>query len=343
VLPFCLAGFESSFLTLPLSYAREGVFLSPSAVEHLAQEIIALEVESSRLAQRLEAACERYLAALRKTLPRQLVQACYVLCTQVHPLVFLRLNFDQRYQLQQHLKQVGEEIAATMTLEKLMQQAQQQAAAKAQELLAEEAQIPSAIPEQSEISPASEPETIQNSALEYSEPVPHLDPSSGVDSSNGEVAAEPKPQWLTVPTDPEAIAQWLEGLSEVIRAQLRRASNAANAALQQADIFESTIPLEILEAKRSREPGQGPSGPPNLLRLVVSQQASEDEGEVQILAVDLRLPEIEFTDPHLMDQRRELQTLMQELRRLSERYTERQRQWAIAQAETAWRSSWPRD
>lgn len=307
-------------------------------MEHLAKEIIALEAESSRLAQRLEAACARYLDALRTTLPRQLVQACYVLCTQVHPQVFLQLNFDQRHQLQQQLKQVGEDIAATLTLDRLMKLVDQLAAAKEQEFLHEQESVFSAFPDLSEKSLSSDVEPSPGGSQGSAESVAMAGPIHDEAETTSQSWWRAKP-----PTDPRAIAQWLQVLSEIVRRQLIQASHAANVALQKAQIFESQIPLEILEAKRASDPSQGPSGPPNLLKLMVSKPGSDHEGELQIVAVDLRLPEIEFTDPRLMDLRRELQTLMQELRRLEQRYTERQRQWAIAQAETAWRSSWPRD
>jgi hypothetical protein len=306
------------------------------AVEHLAQELKALEAESSRLAQRLASAYGRYLELLQQALPQQLVQACYVLCTQVHPQEFLQLSYDQRHQLQQQLKQLGQATAATLTLDRLQQQAQR----LQQELdLKAKRGTGVSLAQASDTQALSAPseQTLAN-PLESAAPLE--EPQDAVGTGSLAVSSESPPN---LPDQPGAIARWLQQTGETIRWQLRQASIQANHLLQQAQILSTPLPQELLAASLSEEVSQPPGGPPNLLRLLVTREAEDGSEEVQQVAVALRLPEIEFADPHLMDRRRELQGLVQELRRLGQRYAEHQRQWAIAQAEAAWRTSWPRD
>jgi hypothetical protein len=306
-------------------------------VEHLARELQALEAESSRLAQRLRSAYGRYLELLQQSLPQQLVQACYVLCTQVQPQEFLQLSYDQRHQLQRQLKQLGEAAASTLTLDRLQQQAQR----LQQEIEINAQQVAEAIP-----APASDTQVLSTpSELAQAPPPESLSPGKEqpLTLADRPAAVSSEPTEPNLSDRPVAIARWLQQIGEMIRWQLHRVSIQANQLLQQAQILSTPLPQDLLAASLNEEVSQTPSGPPNLHRLRVTREAEEESEEVQLVAVALRLPEIEFADPHLLDQRRELQGLAQELRRLGQRYAEHHRQWAIAQAEAAWRTSWPRD
>ena len=83
------------------------------------------------------------------------------------------------------------------------------------------------------------------------------------------------------------------------------------------------------------------SGSPNLLSLLIEK---EDKSEMfnitPIIAVCLRLTEIEFNDSGLNLIRQKITNLLQKLDSLDDEYQKITRQYAIAQAESAWRSSW---
>jgi len=70
-------------------------------------------------------------------------------------------------------------------------------------------------------------------------------------------------------------------------------------------------------------------------------EADDDKpGITQVVAVRLRLSEIEFGDAAVATQRSKLRHLLTQLSKLGREYQHRQQERAIAQAEAAWRSSW---
>ncbi len=64
---------------------------------------------------------------------------------------------------------------------------------------------------------------------------------------------------------------------------------------------------------------------------------------VHVIALQVRLAEIEFQDPLLMRWRRSIRELNLELNSLSRDYRKYQRQLSIAEAQVAWRSTWLSD
>lgn len=70
----------------------------------LKQILTAIESATSQLAGELDKAHRDYLAVLAQSLRRQVVSACYSLCTQGYPERFLKLTTSQREQVQQTLQ-----------------------------------------------------------------------------------------------------------------------------------------------------------------------------------------------------------------------------------------------
>jgi hypothetical protein len=86
--------------------------------------------------------------------------------------------------------------------------------------------------------------------------------------------------------------------------------------------------------------------PPNLLNLVIEisdEEDSEDSSFTQIMAIYLRLSEIEFADAILLSERKGIRSILVQLNKLGREYQKRQREIKIAEAEAAWRASWFQD
>lgn len=81
---------------------------------------------------------------------------------------------------------------------------------------------------------------------------------------------------------------------------------------------------------------------PNVLNVVVEIESEQKKGEglTQIMAVNLRLTEIEFADSQVSVARKQLRILHGQLQKLRRDYFKKQRELAVAQAEAAWRASW---
>ncbi|MGP1384667.1 MAG: hypothetical protein ACTS2F_13975 [Thainema sp.] len=171
------------------------------------------------------------------------------------------------------------------------------------------------------------------------------------------------------PLSPMQLVDILEKLEYFIAEILQGASQAANRLLQKADILPRQLPEPVFAAAaKAGEAAEGPSsGPPNLLRLLVevaetasptsdldeaddeNEDEDEDEDEplrlpvTPLVAIHLRLSEIEFTTATLSVWRTKIRGSVKQLEGLSRKYKRKQQQLAIAEAESAWRSSWFED
>jgi len=90
------------------------------------------------------------------------------------------------------------------------------------------------------------------------------------------------------------------------------------------------------------EAAEAVAGPPNLLNLLVETENSLESGSTmtQLLAIHLRLSEIEFADSTVMAGRNQIRKLSAKASQLGRDYQKKQRERAVAEAEAAWRSSW---
>jgi hypothetical protein len=132
---------------------------------------------------------------------------------------------------------------------------------------------------------------------------------------------------------------------------LSQVSKEANYLFQQVDILPKALPKVLLEAaSKAEEVTEAVAGTPNLLNLLV-ETADENRSEAapsglsvtHIVAIHLRLTEIEFTDSTVAVWRQKLRSLSARLQSLGKEYQKKQRERAIAEAESAWRASWFED
>jgi hypothetical protein len=84
---------------------------------------------------------------------------------------------------------------------------------------------------------------------------------------------------------------------------------------------------------------------PNILNLVIeiSDQEDAEDSITQIMAIHLRLEEIEFADVTLLTERKGIRNILMQLSKIGREYQKRQKELKIAEAEAAWRASWFED
>ncbi|MEH1854560.1 MAG: hypothetical protein V7L11_23480 [Nostoc sp.] len=272
------------------------------AIERIEQDIAALKEAIRAIAVELKTAYASYLATLGLAVRKQLILASYHLCTQGYPENFLHLSLNQRQQLQQAIRKLGQ-LAAEQLLIYI----------KSEETGGDEGD-------------EGEEENVTSSSsvtLDKSIPEP-LTP----DTSN-----------------PIELAKWQQKLEEVTQEILKKLSHDANLLLQKAGILPKKLPEPILAAAAaaSEASSEVMPGPPNLLNLVIeieNEQQLEDSGLTQVMAINLRLGEIEFADVTLSSERRQIRNILVQLNKLGREYQKKHRERAIAEAEAAWRSSW---
>lgn len=302
------------------------------AIERIEQDIAALEEAITLLQGELDNAYSKYLTLLGQAVQQQMVLASYQICTHGYPESFLSLSFNQRQQLQQELRKRGKQVREQLVnqLEQLKQLAE--TASDAPESMESMPEPPSTNRETSEETP---PELLPESVDSAEEsPIPPNPPK---------LARQPK----IPPTKLEQLMQWLEQLEEAIAQTLQTTSLDTNRLLQKSGIIPEKLPSALLEAAAKAEASSdASSGSPNLLNLLMeapNEDEEEDSTLLRVVAINLRLSEIEFADPTLMASRNQIRSLLGRVSKFKQEYHKRQRERAVAQAEAAWRSSWYED
>ncbi|MHC5933835.1 hypothetical protein [Nostoc sp.] len=281
------------------------------AIERIERDIAALKEAIRAIAVELQTAYASYLNTLGLAVRKQLILASYHLCTQGYPENFLHLSLNQRQQLQQAIRKLGQ-LASEELLTYI----------KSEETGGDEGD----------------------------------EGDEGDGGDGGDEGETPVILGTSIPepliadtSNPIELAKWQQNLEEVTQEILKKLSHDANLLLQKAGILPKKLPEPILAAAAaaaSEASGEVMPGPPNLLNLVIeieNEQQSEDSGLTQIMAINLRLGEIEFADVTLSSERRQIRSILVQLNKLGREYQKKHRERAIAEAEAAWRASWFED
>lgn len=291
------------------------------AIERIERDLAALAESLAKINSEFHTTYEGYLAALGQAAKQQLILACYHICTQGYPESFLQRSFNQRQKMQQLLRQLASASQAQLQL--LVNQ--EEAEGESMKTEEESGQF------QQSFSAILPPSTIPNSSA-----VVEFDPAQ---------PSIPNPQPPRQPPllTPERLLRWQENIERGIFVILKTLSRDANRLLQQSEILPSQLPEPVLEAASQAEvPGEAAAGLPNLLNLIVETEEPASSGgtTLHITAINLRLSEIEFADASVTTWRHQIRNLSVRLNVLRRDYQKKQRERAVLEAESAWRSSW---
>lgn len=150
-------------------------------------------------------------------------------------------------------------------------------------------------------------------------------------------------------SDPVELMKWQFQVEDAIASTLKTLSSQTNSLLQSAEILPNNLPLApLLEAATSASDGapevtSGSGSSPNLLNLLIetdSDNESQESSVTQIIAIHLRLIEIEFADATVRAKRNQIRNISAKLGKLERDYQKKQRERDVAEAEAAWRASW---
>jgi hypothetical protein len=300
------------------------------SIKQITATLAALEQQVTNLGQEFYDTYGGYLTALGQTTQQQLVMASYRVCTEGYPEAFLKLSMRQRQDLQQALRQL---------------------AAKTQANLGTLLQPIEAI----ELVSASHPP-------EDSEANQEIDRESSFDNELELLMSmvNRKRKQLPPTNVMERLVQWQAKLESTITDALQTATHAGNRFLQQSRVLPPNLPEPLLEAAAKSAPPDAIAGNSNVLDLFVEavehsaadqpDPPSPPEGKsregsmvLHLVAINLRLAELEFADPTLTAWRNRLRDLSKRLKALGQIYQKTQREKAVAEAQVAWRSTWTND
>lgn len=308
------------------------------AVERIEQEIAALQQTVKTIAQEFYDTYSQYLIALGQAVRQQLILASYHICTHGYPERFLKLSFSQRQELQQALRRLTREAQTQI----------------GQQLITSELDLTSLHADRNSESSAQ----TDAEALNSSEPAnpfdlePHLNEYDLTDRAPN-ADSEPEVAESAIAFDqlttPQQLEQWQSALEERLVEALQDFSHEANRLLQRTNILSSRLPEPVLEvAAKADLTTETGNSPPNLLNLLVETEPEDlpekpESAVTQVMAIRLRLIEIEFGDTNVALWRSKIRTLSNQLAKLGREYQKKQKERSIAEAESAWRSSWYED
>lgn len=346
------------------------------STERLYQTLERLRGELSQLSDTFEDTYREYITALANAVRHQLILATYHLCTQGYPEEFLALSFSQRQALQLKIRQLAKQVEPSMlkgfyrATAEVMQEAR--AATESPQPVSEPAMDqPSDDDEESEeLEPLSQSDqaALEAFAEEFELPddlfarvgiagltseagdedeVPFLEMESPESKAQDELDLEDTESLPSLSDcdlmSPELIASWQRTVEQKILRVLSQLSQQVNRLLQSRGVLPATIPPKLVQAATQVDAtAETTTNVPNLLKLLVETETGEGSRSqvAQLLAVRLRLSDIEFADPTLKTWRDRLRELSSQLVKVGRSYHQKQRQRAVIEAESAWRSSW---
>jgi hypothetical protein len=337
-------------------------------VEHIEQDILSLEAKTTAIAQDFRGQYDDYLTALRQAVRYQLGSLCHYLCTQIHPESFLKLRFAQRQDLLSHLQLIIQQADRQLNLDSLLHT---DPATSPNDVSAATDRDRSSF--RSSTTPDSNPTPADPTAFNRQFELDNelisdellIDELDYEDLDNYEdlvnefaPPAEPRIELRLdqAPTLPEIARDtedlrpetpagqlhWQESLERNIVQVLRSLSQSTTQLLDDANILSSPLPDP---SNDSAETTEIVNNPPNLVSLVMESKGRDKkrkpESRMQIVAIYLRLADLEFQDTALMTRRNSLRTTQQRLQSLAQDYKKRLRDRSIGQAEALWQASWP--
>ncbi len=304
--------------------------------ERIEQDLAGLEEALAALNMEFRSTYDGYLTALGQAVRQQLILACYHLCTQAVPESFLKLSFDGRQKMQQSVKALAaaseEKLRSLVTESETEEEIEEEIEEEEDE--EEEEDDFDKDEEEEEEDEEDEKEKNQVSAINYLFSLANYQ--------------------LPNANSPESLARWQNSIEKSIVHILKLLSRDTNRLLQQSGILPSQLPEPVLEAASAAESsGDSVAGPPNLLNIIIETDASSASRKLaaatfgsralHITAIKLRLSEIEFADAGTSAWRQQIRNLSVKLNSLGRDYQKKQRELAVVEAESAWRSSWFED
>jgi hypothetical protein len=292
------------------------------AIQNIRKDLQALGEIVANLAVDLREIYAKYINFLGESVKKQLALASYYICTQAYPQAFLNLSFNERQKFQDTLRNLGNKYKTRL------------------------------------LSYLENPHNLEHPTnLNIMEKMLRGLPNQEEQTLDLTAITEEQARAIT---NPDELLHWYKNIENGILETLDNLSREANYCLQKSHILPDRLPSQLLDmAIQAEEAGQPVTGLPNLLNVLVetgsnnkeeSEDDEEDETEhrqprhqpniTKVVAIHLRLTEIEFADANLSLHRSQVRNLLEKLSKIRQQYHKFQRECAIAEAEAAWRASW---
>ena len=343
------------------------------SIRQIQQDLDNIQEAVTEAARELEALYDKYVVGLSQSVQKQLILAGYQLCTQIYPEAFINMSLSQRQRLQQTLRQLAEEMEVSLQKKPTSEDLNQEQADL--NLIAEMLKnlpVARSSDEKLDEEKLTELETdssnkLADRDLESVTAIMMSDDENNEDNREiavGEIrefSLESLQNLADRESDankikevdfsnPQHLMLWHKKIEHIIKKALDDTSRKANKSLQEFHVLPNRLPSKVIDVALQAGDAAGNSKlrkVPNILNLTIETDKSKKEQKsrnaTQISLLRLRLSEIEFADPQLSSQRNQIRAILKKVRQLGSLYRKRKKEYAMAEADAAWRSSWYED
>jgi hypothetical protein len=149
-------------------------------------------------------------------------------------------------------------------------------------------------------------------------------------------AADPATTGSVLPRDPLLQLRWWGHFDRALRRRLRNLSHAVNVEMLRLGLAQGLLPMNLLDAVLDGQVDALPA-PSNVLRLPLpAGQLLGPQAPTEVLALLLRMSDIEYEQPRLRTCRKRLEQRRSALRTMAKRYRTWQRRLSAFEAEQQW-------
>ncbi len=341
-------------------------------LQRIEREIEELESAIASLAEEFYQAYGNYTQYLGQVVRQQLIVASYQICTQGYPHEFLELSLTGRQQLQERVKRLAQQAEAEIQeivsrpLETPLALSSEEAEdEEEEEENPEESDEPSldlkVMESEEEYPLIKNPEALaqwqQNIEKQIFKRLEHFSHEVNQLLRKANIFTENIPEPLI------EVAKQAMGTQESLAPSL---PNILNLVIEAENFLTPRRKGELkgqIELPERLLKQYEDSIPPVIIGLQKGdydpdEEEDDDEDEdddrdpiallpfslpLKIMLINLRLSDIEFSDARVTSYRKQLRHLQDRLYSKGQDYQRKQKEYAIAQAEFAWRSSWVED
>lgn len=311
-------------------FAKFYILTMARSIKQLRSDFEIINLKIKDLARELQSLYKDYFPQLVTVVKRQLILATYHICTQKYPSAFLSLTYQQKVNLQKNIKALiplfVNDLSKNITNLEIDES----------DILSE---LKGAILRFLPVFNNNNSSTNTGLTSESKEDNKNSQDNSGIVKEDNNSFPDDD-SFLEI--YPENLIRLQVGIDDAIEEALVNLSHGANKYLLEFGILPKNVPTKILEmALQAEENTSLVSGAPNLLSLLIEKDDKSQEMNVTpVVALCLRVNEIEFHDPLLNQIRQKISKIFQSLNSLDDEYQNKRQQYQMALAESAWRSSW---
>lgn len=349
------------------------------SIGQVQQELDEIKKNVIKSSQDLETLYDQYVFSLTESVQKQLILAIYQLCTQVYPEEFVALSLTQRQSLQQSIRKLGQDMTTLLAQKPTAEElSQEQTDLDLIADMLKNLPLGRASKKDRDQNQDSESEENPNNSLEIEteEEEIVLDEEQNqttaiVIQTDQDISAEnlaelslEKLQSLSIQTksvekiteidhsNPRHLILWQKKRESKIRKVLNDISCKVNKYLQDFEVLPKRLPAKVLEiALKAGDSSAGKNRSfsyPNIFNIAIeTDKRSKDKDSnsrpnkaIEVSLLRLRLSEIEFADTRLSSQRSKIRMLLKKIHKLEQIFQEKKHEYAKAEADAAWRSSW---